>query len=63
MNRFCAWAAPGNDWKRRQRAPRGGNRQNATPVRAIAGARVILSQWAWYASQRALVATGEAANG
>ncbi len=53
MKRLCAWAAPGN----------------GTPVQAAAGARVILSQWAWYARQRTgiapdlHVATGEAANG
>jgi hypothetical protein len=82
MKRLCARAAPGNVWDRRHRAPRAGDcggslgvvtpgelQQSATPVQASAGARVILSEWAWYAYQRThiapdlLVATGEAANG
>jgi hypothetical protein len=65
MKRLCAWATPGNG----REDPLSRRRQNATPVQASVGRRVILSQWAWCASQRTriapdlIVATGEAANG
>ena len=66
MKRLCAWATPGNGGE----DPLGRRRrQNATPVYASMGLRVILSQWGWCASQRTriapdlIVAMGEAANG
>jgi hypothetical protein len=76
MKRLFAWVAPGNGWDRRGRAPFAEQVKNATPeqvknatpVQVSTGARVILSQWAWCAYQRAriapglLVATGEVAN-
>ena len=69
MRRLCAWMTLGNGRERDQRALREHRRQNATPVHASMSRRVILSQWAWCASQRTriapdlIVAKGEAANG
>lgn len=68
MKRLCARAAPGNGWDRRMHAPGAEHVKNVTPVQVGTGARVILSQWAWCAYQRArnapdlLVATGEVAD-